>query len=139
MKQIQITLKQHIGWIHEGFRYLCNRCDYEANTDNTFKQHIGSIHEEVRFPCNRCDYEANKDNTLKQPHLNLIFLLGHECLILIWQHDIMTFWHHDMTAWQTITFENTHENKFVHHVPMINIKHLIHNIYIWHHDLLATL
>ena len=31
---------------HEGVKYHCNRCDYEATTQSSLKNHIQSIHEE---------------------------------------------------------------------------------------------
>jgi len=42
-----------------------------------------------------------------------LFSMSLGSTLSIWHmtYDIMTLWHEDMTAWQTITFEPTHENK----------------------------
>ena len=39
---------------HEGERYSCNQCDYQAKKRKYLKQHQKSIHEGLRYSCNHC-------------------------------------------------------------------------------------
>ena len=47
--------------IHEGVKYACNQCDYQATQQSHLKNHIKSQHENFKYPCNKCDYQGSKD------------------------------------------------------------------------------
>ena len=58
------SLTQHKKSVHEGVKYPCNLCDYEATEQRSLTRHKQSGHEGVKCPCNLCDYEATKQSHL---------------------------------------------------------------------------
>ena len=50
----------HYKSVHEGIKYHCNKCDYQATTQGDLQQHIQSKHEGIKYPCNQCDYHATQ-------------------------------------------------------------------------------
>ena len=54
---------------HEGVKYPCNQCDYQATTRGHLQTHIQSKHEGIRYPCNQCDYQATQQSSL-QSHIS---------------------------------------------------------------------
>ena len=62
----QWTLTRHIQSQHEGIKYACDLCDYLATTQWDLTRHIQSKHEGLRYACDQCDYQATlKSNLLK--------------------------------------------------------------------------
>ena len=59
------NLKAHIQKRHEGIRYPCDQCDYQAKTKTCLQRHIESQHEGVRYTCNQCDKQFTSQNTLR--------------------------------------------------------------------------
>ena len=51
-------LVRHIRNRHEGVRYSCNQCEYQATTQKTLKAHKEAVHEGVKYLCNQCEYQA---------------------------------------------------------------------------------
>ena len=49
----------HIQSIHEGIKYVCNQCDYQATTQSNLTQHIEHKHEGVKYACKQCDYQGS--------------------------------------------------------------------------------
>ena len=49
---------------HEGKKYACSHCDYQAARQSHLKQHIQSKHEGVKYACNQCDYQASRQYNL---------------------------------------------------------------------------
>ena len=56
--------KKHLRSKHEGIRYPCHICAYQATIPQDLKKHI-NIHEGVNYPCNYCEYKANRKDNLK--------------------------------------------------------------------------
>ena len=57
--------QKHIESIHEGFKYGCDQCDYQATQQINLKRHIESKHEGVKYACDQCDYQASRKDKLK--------------------------------------------------------------------------
>ena len=49
----------HIQSIHEGKKFACNHCDYQATHLTNLKTHIKSKHEEVKYYCSQCEYQTS--------------------------------------------------------------------------------
>ena len=56
----------HYRSIHEGIKYPCNHCDYQATQQTHLQKHIQSVHEGIRYPCNQCDYQATQQCHLQR-------------------------------------------------------------------------
>ena len=54
----------HIRSVHEGVKYACNRCDYQATEKGALTKHIQSKHEGVKYACNHCDHQATTQSNL---------------------------------------------------------------------------
>ena len=69
------NLQTHIQSKHEGIKYPCNQCDYQATQQSNLQTHIQCIHEGVKYPCNQCDYQATTQSNLQRhistKHCNL--------------------------------------------------------------------
>ena len=53
---------------HEGIKYPCNLCDYQASYQSHLTTHIQSKHEGIKYPCNQCDYQSTQQSNL-QTHI----------------------------------------------------------------------
>ena len=51
---------------HEGIKYPCNQCDYQATQQRLLQTHIQSVHEGIKYPCNQCDHQATQKSDLKR-------------------------------------------------------------------------
>ena len=61
----QGSLKRHREAKHEGVTYSCDDCNYKAAFKAGLVQHIRVKHEGIRYTCDRCDYEATQSGNLK--------------------------------------------------------------------------
>ena len=57
----QGNLLQHIQSKHEGVKYACNQCDKQFTLQSSLTTHIQSKHKGVKYTCNQCDYQGSKD------------------------------------------------------------------------------
>ena len=74
ISQLKKVISRHISSqyiIHEGKRYPCNLCQYEATRKDELKRHIKSIHEGVTYPCHLCGYRATLNRNLRK-HIQTI-------------------------------------------------------------------
>ena len=55
----------HIQSVHKGFRYACNQCDYQASSQSNLTLHIQSQHLGIKYACNQCDYQTTQQSHLK--------------------------------------------------------------------------
>ena len=62
----QSHLTTHIQSIHEGIKYACDQCDYRASTQSSLTRHIQSVHKSVKNACNQCDYQATRQGKLRR-------------------------------------------------------------------------
>ena len=58
------SMLTHYRSIHEGIKYPCNHCDYQATGSDNLTTHIQSKHEGIKYPCDRCDYQATQKSNL---------------------------------------------------------------------------
>ena len=58
-------LNEHIQRVHEGIRYPCDLCDYQATKRGHLKTHKESKHEGKRYPCPYCTQTATQKLNLK--------------------------------------------------------------------------
>ena len=63
-KQSHLTI--HIQSIHEGIKYACDQCDYQASTQSSLTSHIQSVHKSLKNACNQCDYQATRQGKLRR-------------------------------------------------------------------------
>ena len=59
-------MKQHICVKHDGIRYPCDQCGYEATKVYDLKRHTDAKHKNVRFPCDICSFSASNVPYLKK-------------------------------------------------------------------------
>ena len=57
-------LRTHIKSKHEGVKYACNQCDYQATQQFNLTTHIKAKHEGVKYSCDLCDYQLNSKSSL---------------------------------------------------------------------------
>ena len=59
--------------VHDGVKYACNQCDFQATRQDNLTTHIQSIHEGIKYACNQCNYQASTQSNLtahtKRKHL----------------------------------------------------------------------
>ena len=58
------NLRRHIQSIHEGKKYPCGSCSYQATQKGSLKVHIQSIHEGRKYHCSLCNYQASQRGSL---------------------------------------------------------------------------
>lgn len=58
------SLKNHIQNIHDGIRYQCDQCPYQAANKTGLKRHIEGRHEGNTFYCDQCDHSSSSRFTL---------------------------------------------------------------------------
>ena len=66
-------LDYHIQSFHQGVRYACDQCDYQATLQSSLTKHIQSKHEGIKYTCDQCDYQATR-----QDHLAVHIKTKHE-------------------------------------------------------------
>ena len=59
-------LLRHIRSKHEGFKYSCNQCEYQATEQGKLKNLKQAIHEGVEYSCDQCEYHATGQGNLKK-------------------------------------------------------------------------
>ena len=52
------NLLAHIRAAHEGVKYPCVQCLYQATTKGSLNLHRRSVHEGTKYPCGQCEYQA---------------------------------------------------------------------------------
>ena len=65
-RQLTSHLKAHMKSEHEGVRYSCNECDYQAMTKGVLNKHQQRKHEGLRFLCMECGKQLYSAFTLKK-------------------------------------------------------------------------
>ena len=51
---------------HEGVKYACEQCDYQATTKFDLTRHIKSRHEGIKYDCDQCEYQATTQSSLRR-------------------------------------------------------------------------
>ena len=52
------TMMRHYKSVHEGIKYPCNECDYEATLRSNLKNHMEAMHGNNILTCYQCDYQT---------------------------------------------------------------------------------
>ena len=63
----------HIASVHEGKRFECDECSFQAKWQDSLIYHRRFKHQGVSYPCSLCDWKAARKNHLKrhmQGHAN---------------------------------------------------------------------
>ena len=50
--------EKHMESVHEGKKYPCDTCKYQASDKDSLKNHKKSIHEGRKYACGLCDFKA---------------------------------------------------------------------------------
>ena len=58
------SLTLHKQSLHEGKKYSCSSCDYQAIQKSHLKPHQQAVHEGKNYPCGSCDYQATHRGNL---------------------------------------------------------------------------
>ena len=56
-------MKKHVAAVHEGIRYPCTCCDYQAARLPDLKQHMNVQHKGIGYQCDFCEYKATCRST----------------------------------------------------------------------------
>ena len=59
-------MKIHIRSVHEGIRYTCEHCGYQAMRQENLRAHIRDLHENLTFFCNKCTFQTNRKRKLHE-------------------------------------------------------------------------
>ena len=73
------NLQRHFKDKHQGFRVLCDQCDYQTGDPNNLSRHRAAIHEEVRYRCDQCEYQATAKHHLITHVRNVHEKVKHPC------------------------------------------------------------
>ena len=55
LEDLLAHLKSHRKITHEGVRFACNHCEYQALQQSNLTLHIQSKHEGVKYACDQCN------------------------------------------------------------------------------------
>ena len=50
--------------VHEGVKYTCGQCSYQATSKGNVAQHKSAVHEGVKYPCEQCGHQASSKSNL---------------------------------------------------------------------------
>ena len=50
--------------VHEGLKYPCRQCNYQATTKGSLVELQSALHEGLKHPCRHCNYEATTKGSL---------------------------------------------------------------------------
>ena len=65
------SLTTHIKSMHEGVRYVCDQCDQQFTQKSGLNQHKKTFHQGVNYKCNQCDYQATQKVHLRTHMKNM--------------------------------------------------------------------
>ena len=76
---IRGDLSIHKRAVHEGVKYPCGQCDYEATLKSNLDQHKRGVYEGIKYSCILCSYQASwrkgVQNHMKKYHIKQKFLV----------------------------------------------------------------
>ena len=67
----QGNLTKHIQSQHNGLKYVCDQCDNQYTDTNTLRKHIQSVHEGVKYGCQKCNQQFTVQANLKRHMKNV--------------------------------------------------------------------
>ena len=51
--------------VHEGMKYPCGQCEYQATLKGNLDRHKRAVHQEIKYPCGQCEYQATQNEDLE--------------------------------------------------------------------------
>ena len=60
----QSTFYRHKRTVHDGVKYACWQCDYQATNQQSLDMHTQAKHEGIKYNCDQCDYQATQQGNL---------------------------------------------------------------------------
>ena len=60
----QQALYHHINIDHEGVKYACNQCNFQAILQGNLTKHLQSKHKGVKYACDQCGKQFTEDGSL---------------------------------------------------------------------------
>ena len=79
------SLILHKKSVHEGVKYPCTICGYEATTNSSLARHIRSQHIGEKYQCTSCDKEYKHPSHLRQHIKTIHFRVRISCQICDYQ------------------------------------------------------
>ena len=49
---------------------MCEQCTYVSLSQNSLKNHVETVHDGIRYPCDHCNYEATQKQNLERHKRN---------------------------------------------------------------------
>ena len=59
------NLLRHVRTVHEGVKYPCDKCSYQATQSGDLHQHIKSVHDGIKYSCDQCNFKASHPSYLR--------------------------------------------------------------------------
>ena len=73
------NLTKHIQSQHYGLKYVCDQCDNLYTDTNTLRKHIQSVHEGVKYGCQKCKQQFTVLTNLNR-HMKNVHEMSEVCL-----------------------------------------------------------
>ena len=51
----------YIESVHEGIKYSCEQCEYQATRKESLDKHRRSVHDWIKYPCGQFEYQVCKN------------------------------------------------------------------------------
>ena len=64
------NLDQHRKEVHEGVKYPCGQCSYEATSKGGVALHKRAVHEGVKYSCGECGHQFTSKGNLARHKRN---------------------------------------------------------------------
>ena len=76
--------------MHEGIKFRCNECDYQATQKSHLTSHQQSLHRDRKYDCPDCDYQAtDNSNLIKHRHYTWVLNISVNTVITRLQEKII--------------------------------------------------
>ena len=59
-------LSSHHKIVHQGRKYSCELCGFQATYQSSVTSHHQSVHQGLKYPCHLCDYQATQKSNIKR-------------------------------------------------------------------------
>ena len=62
----QDHLRRHMMVKHGGLKYVCQKCDKQFCKQKSLKIHVQSVHEDINYSCSHCEFETKTEFYLRK-------------------------------------------------------------------------
>ena len=52
--------------MHDGVKYPCDKCNYQATEQSSLRKHKKSVHDGVKYSCDKCNYQTGWKQKFKE-------------------------------------------------------------------------